>query len=194
MKIRNRTERGVSDLFMLDRFVAKNPGCRVGRPKLALAASVCGGALLAVMTGVVVGVRGMSGEPAALVVGAALVAVGIAASRGWVSRLSNALELMRRGHACYAIGKREILLVDTVGNTVVIALDQIEGLTVNEGDVHIRVSSELQGVIYAILFDLFDEEGPGPSMHDFFDVLAPVLRHQGAEIVTDDPVDPALYV
>lgn len=178
---------------MLDRFLENNPGCRVGRPKLGVAASVCGGALLAVMTGVIVGVRGMSGDPAALVVGAALVAVGLVASRGWIGKLSTALELMRRGHGCYAIGREDLILVDTEGNTVVIALDQIEGLHIQEGDVRLRVASDLQGVIYAILFDLFEEDGPGPSVESFFEELAPVLRARGADIEADE-IEPALYV
>jgi hypothetical protein len=136
----------------------------------------------------------MSGEPAALVVGAALVAVGIVAARGWIGRLSLALELLRRGHACYAIGKNDVLLIDTGGSTVQIALDEIDGLHVTDGEVRLRVHSELQGVIYAILFDLFDEDGPGPNVDAFFDELAPLLRERGADIVGDDVVDPALYV
>lgn len=171
---------------MLDRFVEKNPGCRVGRPRLVVAASVCGGALLSVLTGVVVGVRGMAGEPAALVVGAALVAVGVVAARGWIGRLSVALELMRRGHACYAIGENDVLLVDSGGTTVQIALDEIDGLLVTDGEVRLRVQSDLQGVIYAVLFDLFDEDGPGPSVETFFDELAPRLRARGAHIDGDD--------
>lgn len=180
---------------MLDRFVRDNPGCRVGRPKLAVAASVCGGALLAVLTGVVVGIQGMSSRaPGALVVGAALVAVGLVASRGWIGKLSVALELMRGGRACYAIGKDDLLLIDTAGNTVVIAYDQIEGLQLTDGEARLRVSSELQGVIYAVLFDLFDEDGPGPNVDGFFDALAPILRARGAEIIGDDASDRALYV
>ncbi len=179
---------------MLDHFVAKNPGCRVGKPDLVVAASVCGGALLAVLTGVVVGVRGMSGGPAALVVGAALVALGLVAARGWIGRLSQGLELVRRGHGCYAIGKEDVLLIDTGGNTVVISFDEIEGLHASDGEVRLRVRSELQGVIYAILFDLFEEDGPGPNVDRFFDELAPLLRERGAEIIGDDAAERALYI
>lgn len=180
---------------MLDRFVSENPGCRVGRPKVGVAASVCGSALLAVFAGVVVGVHGMSGRaPGTLVVGAALVAVGLVASRGWIGKLSVALELMRRGRACYAIGKDDLLLIDSTGNTVMIAFDQIEGLQVTDGEARLRVSSDLQGVIYAVLFDLFDEDGPGPNVDKFFDALAPILRERGAEIIGDDAAERALYV
>ncbi len=180
---------------MLDRFVRDNPGCRVGRPRLGVAASVCGGALLAVLTGVVVGLHGMSGRsPGALVVGAALVAVGAVATRGWVGKLNTALELMRRGRACFAIGKDDLLLIDTVGNTVQIPFDEILGLEVTDGEARLRVSNELQGVIYAILFDLFEEDGPGPSVESFFEALAPILRERGAEISGDDAAERALFV
>jgi hypothetical protein len=131
----------------------------------------------------------MSGEPAALIVGAALVALGLVASRGWIGKLSNAIELMRRGHGCYAIGKNDLLLVDTAGNTIIVALDEIQELCVSEGEVRLRVASDLQGILYAILFDLFEEDGPGPSVERFFEELAPLLRDRGAEIIDDDAAE-----
>jgi hypothetical protein len=178
---------------MLSRFVRSNPGCKVGRPKLTAAASICLGAALALVTGIVVAMQGMSAaSPGLIVVGAALTLAGVVAARGTARKLNEALELLRRGHACYAVGADDLLLVDSVGNTVVIALDEILGLEIVGRDARLRVDSELQGMIYAVLFDLFDDEGPGPSIDGFVEALRPALRARGISVQRRDPAASAL--
>jgi hypothetical protein len=170
---------------MLSRFLEANPGCKVGRPKLAAAASICLGAALALVTGIVVALQGIqsaSPSPGLIVVGALLTLAGVLAARGTAGKLNEALELMRRGHACYAVGADDLLLVDSVGNTVVIALDEIRALEVVGRDARLKVDSELQGVIYAVLFDLFDDDGHGPSLEGFLDAVGPVLSARGVEV------------
>ena len=56
------------------------------------------------------------------------------------------------------------------------SLDRVTGLELDGREARLRTDSDLQGVVYAILSRLFDEDVPGPSADRFFDLLAPRLR------------------
>ena len=102
----------------------------------------------------------------------------------WANRLQEIRSLRRQGHACFAIASDELLLVDAVGNAVVVALDRVTALEIDGDEARLRTDADEQGIIYAVMFQLFDESVPGPSGADFFEALAPRLRqgHPNARV------------
>jgi hypothetical protein len=166
-------------------FVADHPGCRTGRPDLltplALTATL-GVLALVALAAAVDAVAG--GE-----IATALVPVPVIAGALWplpvlARRAGEAFALWRRGHASWALADEDLLLVDGNGTAVIIALDQVTHLEIDAEELRLRVDSELQGVVYAVLFDLFDEGLPRPSARALFDALAPRLTR--AVIVRGD--------
>jgi hypothetical protein len=110
-------------------------------------------------------------------------------------RFALVYSLYRRGHASFAVAEDDLLLVDAVGNAVVVAIDRVTRLEVDGDEARLRTDSELQGVVYAVMFQLFDEDVPGPSADNFFDMLAPRVRQRcpHAMVVRHAPAEGALY-
>lgn len=171
--------------MQLERFVADNAPCEVGRPDWAtpLVATVVASAaalvaLYAAHDGLVAGADG-----AALIwlmLGLGLLFPAFVAARATV-RVG---AIVRRGHNCWALSDRDMLLVDSDGAAIRVALDRIVGVTFSEGEVRVRTDSDLQGVLYAFLFRVFDDELPCPSAERFYAALTarlPERRDLGSE-------------
>jgi hypothetical protein len=174
----------------LERFVADNPGCKVVRPGRVIPTLQVGAPALGALAALIVA---RDGGWVALTV-----ALGVAtalATLSWSHRaeLFMAYALHHNGHASFAISDEALVLVDAVGNAVIVALDRITGLEVDGDEARLRTDSELQGVVYAIMFQLFDEDIPGPTAARFFDSLAPVLRQRNPKAVIVRCTQGALY-
>ncbi|MEQ9321868.1 MAG: hypothetical protein RIF41_22055 [Polyangiaceae bacterium] len=159
--------------MQLARFVADNANCEVGRPDWAtplfatvaasLAASI---SLYAAYDGSTTGADG-----AALIwllLGLGLLYPAFVAARAAVKVGA----IVRRGRSCWAISDSDLLLVDPDGAVIVVALDRIVDVTFSEGEVRVRTDSELQGVLYAFLFRVFDDELPCPSAEHLYEALS----------------------
>jgi hypothetical protein len=161
----------------LQRFANEHPGCVVVRPDPAPSASVLtllsAGIAASIWIALCEGERGAIGWTALAL--AALLLQLLPWWR-WADRLRRVLELRRLERACFAFDDRDLLLIDGVGNTVVVALDRITALEIDGDEVRLRTDADEQGIIYAVLFQLFDESVPGPSAERFFAALAPRLR------------------
>ncbi len=161
----------------LQRFVARHPTSSTGNPPLgaATAGVLISLALLAVgLTLAMVGLSG--GEAISTVLGLSCGAVGCLMLPAHAKQLAAVLRLRRQGRACYAIADSELILVDAEGNAVIVALDRIIALGLHDGEIRLRTDSELQNVVYSILYRLFDDEAPAPSPSHFVEALAPRLR------------------
>lgn len=160
----------------LRRFVADNPNCEVGRPDwatpLAAMLSAAGAGLGAIAAAWYAREASDGAALLWLLLGLGLGYPAWLAARAFAERWS----LARRGRGVWALGDRDLLLVDGDGNAIVIALDRVLDVAVCDGEVSLRTDSELQGVLYGILFRLFDEDVPGPSMDRFYDVMRARLR------------------
>lgn len=161
----------------LKQFVDAHPGCQVVRPDLVIPALLAGlpagGALLALyglISNLIIGdwVAGFVW----LVFAATLLVPVVRYGHACIEVTA----LVRRGHNSIAVDDDKVLLVDAVGNSVEVALDRVIGLEVDGTDARLRTDSELQGVVYTIMFQLFDGDFPGPCPDRFFDAVAPRLR------------------
>jgi hypothetical protein len=172
--------RGLKPVMRLSDFVREHPDCVVGRPKVAL--SLTTGALAAfgmvLMALLALRASATPGSAATVVLCAAL---ALAAAAGLVSRrrrLREVLAVLWRGTSCYAISNRELILITAVGSAVVIELSQVARLEIDGDELRLATDSELQGLVYAAMFDLFDGEAPRPSAERFFERLAPKVRQR----------------
>ncbi len=163
----------------LARFITNNPQCSVVRPDVVLAGVCAGGPVLGVVAALA-GAIASDGWLGAVACAAAGV-VSLVGVLRWGPPLWERLRLHRLGRACIAVSDDDVLLIDAAGNAVVVALDRITGLELDGLEVRLRTDSELQGVIYAMLFQLFDDELPGPSPDAFFEALAPRLRQRAPQ-------------
>jgi hypothetical protein len=161
----------------LTQFVEDHPGCAIERPDPTIPALVLGalGAGIASSLGLAIYAVGQ-GRLGWLAVALAALALAVRPFWRWLAHAQRVCALRRRGHACFAISEHDLLLVDAVGNAVVVALDRVVALEIDGDEARLRTDADEQGIIYAILFQLFDESVPGPSAQRFFDALAPRLR------------------
>jgi len=169
---------GVLLSMPLREFLHAHPGCYVGRPDVLTPLSV------ALLSGVACLLAAGFGSAA---VAAAkpdpmggLVLFTFAVAAGWitvrsVSRLAASLSTARRG-AAYAISNEALLLVGDSGRAVVVPLDRVVGLTMHGPEPRLYVDAEAQGLVHAIMFELFDRDGSGPSPERFFERLAAKLH------------------
>ncbi len=116
------------------------------------------------------------GEAIFTVLGLTCLTVGTLMLPERAKQLITTCRLRQQGRASYAIADTELILVDADGNAVIVALDRILALGIDNGEVRLRTDSDLQNVVYAILFRLFDDEAPAPSPWHFVEALAPRLR------------------
>ncbi len=168
----------------LRRFMSAHPNCRVIRPDVilpgllfALPAFTC--AVASWRTTVAFGTQRW------LAMALWLVLAGVAAIplRHAFQNLREVVTMIKRGHAAIAITDQDVLLIDSVGNTVQVALTRVTRLELEGREARLRTDSDVQGLLYAIAFDLFDGQAPGPSASRFFDTLAPRLRARVPEAV-----------
>ena len=165
--------------MQFERFVTRHPGCSIGRPPWLRWATGAAAAALGAVAGIAAALMTLASAPTAALV-AALVAFGCVAllPRAW-GRLAPLLLLVRQGYKCWAVSDRTLLLVDSRGAAVEIDLDRIVSLELDGAEPRIRIDDgDRQGIVYAALFDVFDEQGP--SADAFFDALEPRLRRMAS--------------
>jgi hypothetical protein len=168
----------------LERFVADNPGCAVARPDLVVPGLLAALPSAGVLIGAWGGVHGLAeGSWWAAGCWLALALASLLPARRGLRHLRRVLSLYHHGHASFAVSEQDVLLVDAVGNTVVVALDRVTGLEVDGFEARLRTDSDLQGVVYTVMFQLFDEDVPGPTPDAFFDALAPRLRKRSPHAI-----------
>jgi hypothetical protein len=161
----------------LERFVHAHPDCIVGRPHalklLAASASLAVACLGAVMLAFS-SLDASSIETLVLYLSLAIASAALGSRLA--SRTRVALALWRRGHASYAIADDELILVDAVGNAVIVEIARVTRLELEDDEPRLRTDSEDQGKVYAAMFGLFDGDTPHPSGERFFEALAPKVR------------------
>ena len=161
----------------LKQFVDEHPDCEVARPDLvapALMAALPGMGLIVAVVALIGAI--VDGSWLASIAWFGLGAVLLMPTLSFGKHLLKVLELYRHGYATFAVTDEDLLLVDAAGNAVVVALDRVIGLEVVGDEARLRTDSDLQGVVYTVMFQLFDPDVPGPTAERFFDILAPRLR------------------
>ena len=149
----------------------------MGRPNLLLPATACVGSLFGMAAGVALAVGAVSaGDYHLAVMWLALAGLLIKPLTSWLPVLRDVYALLRGGLASYAIADDRLFIIDGVGNAVIVELSEVTGLILDGEEARLRTDSELQGTIYAVMFDLFDDDGHGPDADRFFETLAPRLR------------------
>ena len=111
------------------------------------------------------------GEAIFTVLGLTCLTVGTLMLPERAKQLITTCRLRQQGRASYAIADTELILVDADGNAVIVALDRILALGIDNGEVRLRTDSDLQNVVYAILFrrrgasaePMALRRGPGPA-------------------------------
>lgn len=112
--------------------------------------------------------------PAAFVAG--LVSIGLASRIPRNLRRAALLRrLAREGRHCYAVTEEELFVTDERGRALVVELDRITELVLEGDELRLRVDDpEAQGIVYAVVFGCFDEDGPSPGR--CFDAVAARLN------------------
>jgi hypothetical protein len=167
----------------LREFVHAHPDCHVGRPDVLtpLCVALLSGAACLAATGLALAsIAASTADPMG-----ALVLFTFALAAGWITlrslpRLSASLSVARRG-AAYAISDEALMLVGDSGRTVMVHFDRVTGLTMHGAEPRLYVDADAQGLVHAIMFELFDSDGCGPSAERFFQRLADKLRAHAPE-------------
>lgn len=163
-------------------FLASHPEATSGAPPwrwaVASALTTVLGVVAAVST-VLWALGGLQSPDAApMLAFLAAILVGVAST----ARLPRALArvaylrgLARDGRRCYAVTDDELFVTDDGGRGLLVELDQIVELILDGDELRLRVDdADAQGVVYAVLFGCFDDDGPSPG--PCFDALAARLR------------------
>lgn len=170
--------------MQLQRFMSDHPDCRVIRADLILPSLFV---LLPTVTCAFATWRASdavsSQQWIALLLWMLLGGIAAAPLRRTLHRLREVMTAHKRGHAAIAIADEDVLMIDSAGNAVVVALARVTRLELEGREARLRTDSDLQGIVYAIAFNLFDGDAPGPSAALFFDALAPRLRERVPEAV-----------
>lgn len=163
-------------------FLASHPEATSGAPPwrwaVASALTLTIGVLAAVGTVLwaLGGLRSPDAAPMLALLAAILVGVALLARLPRaLGRVAYLRGLARDGRRCYAVTEDELFITDDGGRALLVELDQIVELILDGGELRVRVDdAEAQGVVYAVLFGCFDEDGPSPG--PCFDAVAAQLR------------------
>lgn len=177
----------------LAKFVKKHPGCRVGtpgwQPWAIVTAAVGIGAIGGV--GVTLSALGAGAPTAALLAALVTFGCGVALPRVF-ARLVPLRALAREGLKSWAVSDEALLLVDGRGGAVEIGLDRILSLELDGEEPRLRVDDpDQQGIVYAALFDVFDDHGA--SGEAFVEALEPRLRARTPHAAIVRHADSPLY-
>ena len=168
----------------LQRFMSDHPDCRVIRPDLIVPSLFV---LVPALTCAFAAWRAsdaVGGQQwIALLLWLLLGGVAGAPLKRTFHQLREVLTAHKRGHAAIAIADEDVLMIDSAGNAVVVAMARVTRLELEGREARLRTDSDMQGIVYSIAFNLFDGDAPGPSADSFFDALAPRLRERAPEAV-----------
>jgi hypothetical protein len=181
--------------MQLHQFLERHPTSVVGRPEIVRPHGLSTLALVAAVVIAVAALSRLAGDDVAIAVPLlALAALALAVAARGVPRARAAARSARAGVCCYAVSDDEILLVDPVGNAVIVDIDCVVELELSAGEPRLRTASD-QGRVYAALFALFDHDD-APDPERFFDVVARRLRQvrPEARIIKRDAADRGLLL
>jgi hypothetical protein len=176
----------------LERFADDNPNIEIGRPDWATPVVIAAFALVGAGCAGLGAWYAIGSDAAGAAVLWSVLGLGLSypAVRGAIAS-ARVWATMRRGRNLWALSDDQLLLVDAEGAAIVVALDRIVDVQLKDGEVHLRTDSDMQGVLYAILFRLFDDEGPCPSPDGFYRAITERLgAHAGAVVATGRSMPP----